>query len=262
MTNRQQLVLSLFPGLGMLDHPFAEAGYSVVRGPDLMWQGDIRKFHVPSGCFAGVIGGPPCQSFSNMRHLVRHSGLSPRFGDLTPEFARIIREARPYWWIMENVPQAPKPDVGRGYSTHAYMLSDHACGGLTKRKRLIVFGIRAPVADWPEPINAPVTSTPYPTVISNSNFSPGGPGHGEQLTIDQMLERQGFPSDFITKHCGLTKAGQRRGIANGVPLAIGREIVRLLQCVLAKTTKGTPCRITKHDKRKSTRASSPRSRLG
>src|SRR2546430_12673163 len=36
----------------------------VVRGPDLLWGGDIRRFHPPAGKFDGVIGGPPCQLFS------------------------------------------------------------------------------------------------------------------------------------------------------------------------------------------------------
>lgn len=55
------LVLSLFPGIGLLDMAFCEEGFCVVRGPDLLWGGDIRKFHPPAGRFDGVIGGPPCQ---------------------------------------------------------------------------------------------------------------------------------------------------------------------------------------------------------
>lgn len=60
----QSLVLSLFPGIGLLDRAFEEAGFTVVRGPDKIWGGDVRNFHVPAGVFAGVIGGPPCQVFS------------------------------------------------------------------------------------------------------------------------------------------------------------------------------------------------------
>src|SRR6266852_4876882 len=62
-------VLSLFPGIGLLDMAFEEEGFCVVRGPDLLWGGDIRRFHPPAGKFDGVIGGPPCQMFSRMRHL-------------------------------------------------------------------------------------------------------------------------------------------------------------------------------------------------
>jgi len=56
----QQLVLSLFPGIGLLDSAFEEVGFCVVRGPDLLWGGDIVRFHPPAGRFDGVIGGPPC----------------------------------------------------------------------------------------------------------------------------------------------------------------------------------------------------------
>lgn len=34
-----QLVLSLFPGVGLLDMAFEEEGFCVVRGPDLLWGG-------------------------------------------------------------------------------------------------------------------------------------------------------------------------------------------------------------------------------
>src|SRR6185436_8832391 len=51
------LVLSLFPGIGLLDMAFEEEGFCIVRGPDLLWGGDIRKFHPPAGRFDGVIGG-------------------------------------------------------------------------------------------------------------------------------------------------------------------------------------------------------------
>jgi len=47
------LVLSLFPGIGLLDMAFEEAGFCVVRGPDLLWGGDIHDFHPPAGKFEG-----------------------------------------------------------------------------------------------------------------------------------------------------------------------------------------------------------------
>ena len=70
------LVLSLFPGIGLLDMAFAEEGFCIVRGPDLLWGGDIRRFHPPA-VFDGVIGGPPCQAFSRLVHIVRAKGQTP-----------------------------------------------------------------------------------------------------------------------------------------------------------------------------------------
>ena len=45
------LVLSLFPGIGLLDMAFEEEGFCVVRGPDLLWGGDVRSFRPPAGKF-------------------------------------------------------------------------------------------------------------------------------------------------------------------------------------------------------------------
>lgn len=74
-----ELVLSVYPGVGLLDRGFEEEGYCVVRGPDILWGGDNRRFHPPPGRFDGVIGGPPCQAFSKLAGFVksngRHDGL-------------------------------------------------------------------------------------------------------------------------------------------------------------------------------------------
>jgi DNA (cytosine-5)-methyltransferase 1 len=86
-----QLVLSLFPGIGLLDMAFEEEGFCVVRGPDVLWGGDVKRFHPPAGKFDGVIGGPPCQSHSPLVHLNRHQGVEPRHPDMTPELAELAQ---------------------------------------------------------------------------------------------------------------------------------------------------------------------------
>src|SRR5437660_11815578 len=86
----QGLVLSLFPGIGLLDMAFELEGFCVVRGPDLLWGGDIRRFHPPAGKFDGVIGGPPCQPFTRLRHLIAAKGQQPRHPNLIPEFERVV----------------------------------------------------------------------------------------------------------------------------------------------------------------------------
>ena len=60
------LVLSLFPGADLLGRAFEEAGFVVVRGPELMFGQDIRSWHSLPGKFDGVIGGPPCKMFSRV----------------------------------------------------------------------------------------------------------------------------------------------------------------------------------------------------
>lgn len=57
-----QLILLLFPGIDLLGQGFEAEGFSVVRGPDLIFGQDVRGFHVPAGKFEGVIGGPPSRT--------------------------------------------------------------------------------------------------------------------------------------------------------------------------------------------------------
>lgn len=143
-----QLVLSLFPGIGLLDRAFEEEGFVVVRGPDVLWGGDIRNFHPPAGKFDGVIGGPPCQCFSGLANLVRACGNEPHFGNLIPEFERCVAEARPSWFLMEEVPQAPAPAVA-GYGIRQFILNncwlpgeDPGYGQEQSRRRMFSFGLR------------------------------------------------------------------------------------------------------------------------
>ena len=142
-----ELTLSLFPGIGLLDRAFEQEGFCVVRGPDVIWGGDIREFHPPAGVFDGVIGGPPCQTFSSLAHLVRANGHEPKFGNLIPEYERCVREAQPEWFLMENVPQAPCPLIN-GYATNSFLLDNSALNdgagfGLEQRRvRRFTFGLR------------------------------------------------------------------------------------------------------------------------
>ena len=59
-----EIVISLFPGLDLFGHAFTEAGFSVFRGPDPLYNSRIEDFHVPAGIVTGIIAGPPCQDFS------------------------------------------------------------------------------------------------------------------------------------------------------------------------------------------------------
>lgn len=138
------LILSLFSGAGMLDHAFAEEGYCVVSAGDVIGGTlyDIRKFRPPAGRFDGVIGGDPCQSHSSLANLVRAKGLEPSFPDMTGEYQRIVEEARPAWFLRENVPKAPdiKP---HGYDVRTFLLDNWASlGEEQSRRRRFWFGVR------------------------------------------------------------------------------------------------------------------------
>ena len=95
------VVLSLFSGVGLLDMGFKEAGFCVVRGPDLLWGDDIRTFDgTPlKGKIDGIIGGVPCQRFSS---AVKKENKA-KHPDLWPDFWRVVREINPKWALAENV---------------------------------------------------------------------------------------------------------------------------------------------------------------
>lgn len=227
------MVLSLFPGIGLLDMAFEEEGFSVVRGPDLLWGGDIRRFHVPAGVFAGVIGGPPCKAFSRLVHMIRANGYEVA-ANLIPEFERVVREAKPDWFVMENVPAAPRPAV-LGYYVHAQMLADTWVGGATSRQRRISFGARTVMRlgvmqlalHTQEPAQAVVgdaRAVPVKMVRGGAKKNAGVP----RRSIGDMLEAQGFPRDMLDE-CPLTESGKREIIGNGVPLPMGRAIAKAVK---------------------------------
>jgi DNA (cytosine-5)-methyltransferase 1 len=135
------LILSLFPGIGLLDLAFEMEGFCVVRGPDPLWGGNIRIFHPSAGVFAGVLGGPPCQEFSPLRYLLATQGRRPKYGNLIPEFERVVREVQPEWFLMENVPEAPVPYVA-GYISKDCLMNNRWVGGVQHRKRRFTFGTR------------------------------------------------------------------------------------------------------------------------
>lgn len=136
-----ELVLSLFPGIGLLDRAFEEEGYCVVRGPDLLWGGDVRRFHPPAGRFQGIIGGPPCPDFSPLRYLIAAHGYKSKHGNLIPEFERVVAEAQPDWWLMEEGPLAPDAHVP-SYAQFGFFLCPTWLGEEQSRRRKFCFGVK------------------------------------------------------------------------------------------------------------------------
>lgn len=76
------------------------------------WHEDIRFFDAKSldGNLDILIGGSPCQSFSNYGKKL---GLEDVRGTLFYDYARIIKEARPKIFIYENVENVTRNDNGR-----------------------------------------------------------------------------------------------------------------------------------------------------
>lgn len=247
------LVLSLFPGIGLLDRAFEEEGFCVVRGPDVLWGGDIRAFHPPAGKFHGVIGGPPCQSFSRMRHM--NPRVGEKHGNMVPEFERCVREANPEWFLMENVEAAPIPEIP-GYMVQDKLLRDVWVGGLTNRLRRFSFGSKVALdgitrrlprfdveclALWtPEPEHSALASgggRPVPVAIGGSGKVKRSAksalknyGYKTAGAFENHKRLQGLSKDFDLP--GFTVSGKIGAIGNGVPLLMGLAVARAIRVAL------------------------------
>lgn len=244
-----RLVLSVFPGIDLLGRAFEEEGFCIVRGPDVLWGGDIRNFHPPAGVFDGVIGGPPCQAFSRLAHIVRAKGQQTK-PNLIPEFERVIAEARPCWFVMENVPEAPEPSI-EGYLTRSIVLNNRWTVETPEQNRERRFSLgtadgRRLIPDVclfenPAWERAVVASSSKEGALAKSQdelkngISPrlkrGAsvlPGQTPRRSIARCLELQGLPSDLLDE-APFTAAGKYQVVGNGVPLPMGRAIARAVK---------------------------------
>lgn len=177
-------VISLFSGAGGLDIGFDQAGFRTAVLVELdpaccqtlrknmpgvpVLEGDLSQIKTSQILSTAglkpleaalVIGGPPCQSFSLAG---KRMGLDDPRGRLVLEFIRVVREALPKAFVMENVrglmnwekgkaldailneAQVPIPFGGKTYAYHVdYKILNAADYGAPQfRERVFVVGNR------------------------------------------------------------------------------------------------------------------------
>lgn len=110
-------IVSLFSGAGGLDLGFEKVGFDVIWANEFdkdIWETYERNFpetHLNKKSIRdvalseipecdGIIGGPPCQSWSEAGKL---RGIEDKRGQLFFEFIRILRDKRPKFFLAENV---------------------------------------------------------------------------------------------------------------------------------------------------------------
>lgn len=199
-----KLVLSLFPGVGLLDRAFENVGFCVVRGPDILWGGDVRQFYPPSGVFWGVIGGPPCQDFSGLNRNPGEYGY-----DMLAEYARVVIEAQPEWWLMENV--ARVPDVVLPGWSHQRLDINQGWYSDVTRLRHVQFGSKS--GRLINVTRQRITGVKQAAALANDNRS-----------FRELCRLQGLPDDYDLP--GFLVSEKKRAVGNGVPLQIGMELAR------------------------------------
>lgn len=236
-----RLVLSLFPGVDLFGRAFEKEGFCVVRGPDIIYGQDVRDFKIPRGRFDVIIGGPPCKSFSSA------SRGSSNSENLIPEFERLVSEGKPPCFVMENVPEAPRPKI-TGYAIQDYLLNSHDYGSRQRRERRFSFGYREDgfrsfpfVPEDPIPLEQR-HKDPFPPVLACEGKYPCNyaAGHkvGRMLTLSEVCELQGIP-ELSNAWCFRPRGKNGRKVyrkefeyelvGNGVEMLTGRVVARAVK---------------------------------
>ena len=162
-------VISLFSGCGGLDLGFEKAGFDIpvaneydesiydtfkANHPNThLVEGDIRKVeeeNFPNNV-DGIIGGPPCQSWSEAGAL---RGIEDERGQLFFDYIRILKKVRPKFFLAENVSgmlanrnsDAVKNILAMfdeaGYDTSLTLVNAKDYGVAQERKRVFYIGFR------------------------------------------------------------------------------------------------------------------------
>jgi DNA (cytosine-5)-methyltransferase 1 len=166
-------VISLFSGCGGLDLGFERAGFDIPVANEYdktIWEtfkanhprtrlieGDIRKVtksdiaRYLNGNVDGIIGGPPCQSWSEAGSL---KGIEDERGQLFFDYIRILTEFKPRFFLAENVSgmladrhSEAVENILRlfdeaGYEVSLTMVNAKDYGVAQERKRVFYIGFR------------------------------------------------------------------------------------------------------------------------
>jgi len=119
---------------------------------------DVRDISLTRGdcdILLGIIGGPPCQSFSQLNY----KGVGEQRGKLMWEMVRVTREARPEFVLLENVATVPrelkagiiKAFRELGYGVEAKVIRAWDYGSVQLRRRWILTASRAGAPVYPAP---------------------------------------------------------------------------------------------------------------
>lgn len=221
------LVLSLFPGIDLLGRGFEHEGFCVVRGPDLVFGGDVRTFHPVPGRFDGVIGGSPCQDFSTLRR----TAPTGKGVELLREFLRCVAEAAPDWFLLENVPGVPDVRLD-GYAVQRFDLRGTECGLQQSRLRHLQFGSRRGLVLLLNRGERQAATVPAATASEGTSAT--------RRSWPEFCLSQGLPADFDLP--SFTLAAKYRAVGNGVPVPMAAMVARAIRGAMVDPAQVRLCR--------------------
>ena len=225
-------IITLFSGSGGLDLGFKKSGFNVLwaneydksiwetyekNNPDVHLDRrsivDIESHEVPD-C-DGMIGGPPCQSWSEAGSL---RGINDERGQLFYDFIRLLRGKKPKFFVTENVPGMLSPRnraalqniknlfVESGYNLSFETLNSSDYGVPQDRKRVFFIGIRKDLGfeyKFPEPVQNKVTLKGSIWDLKDNVIKSVGKNHtngSECLIPNHEYLTGGFSTIFLSRN--------------------------------------------------------------
>lgn len=222
-------IISLFSGAGGMDLGFKNSGFNVIWANEYdknIWATHEKNFPDTKLCkdsivkidekivpdCLGIIGGPPCQSFSEAG---AKRGIQDPRGQLFWDYIRILKQKRPLFFVAENVSGLLSArhkndldsflnafyELGYNVNVNLYKASDY--GVPQDRERLIFVGYRKDLNAGFSGLNTEANKVflkdvlrdlPEPNGVRNGKVS-------EHLTIknhEYMLG--GFSSMFMSRN--------------------------------------------------------------
>lgn len=134
------------------------------------------------------------------------------------EFCRCVTEAKPKWFLLENVPTVPNIAVD-GYTIQRFDLNARECGMAQMRLRHFQFGSRDGL------VIVPARVKPHGAASRICLATEGE--RPDRRDFSDFCEAQGLPRDFALPGMGI--AAKYRAVGNGVPVPMARVIARAIR---------------------------------
>jgi len=201
-------VVDLFCGAGLFSEGFKQAGFDIVWALDndflscesfkmnhgnVVVQKDIRHILNVPKCDV-LIGSPPCPEFSVAN---RNFKKKPNL-EFVREFLHYVKETKPKYWVMENVPQLL--DFIPEYKAQTQILQANWFGLHHKRERAFIGNFPRVKKETDNPIMYP-TPVACDDHVHKSNNNPRKSSlsdyYGFSPGIDVFKKIMGIPKDYI-----------------------------------------------------------------